>query len=266
MFAQYDMCKDILTNYPGLTKSVKRKEIQRPTGTGKGRGDGDEFDLGQSYWHIAGAESKGIVKKISILGPESLEVLQNFAAKNNNTIVYPDVWTDFNAGKLGGAKTAKGFKMKWTQVAVLPERKDILYLGVDQKKAIGDVEGDIKKWEKLPTRDVEENNLDGTYVSKYTGQTSLEWSKGKEMGRRVCQGYGKMERANGDIYEGYFLSNKFHGKGTFSFVRGDPQGRTEYVGSFESGLMHGIGQLFWSNGDSCIGAWYFGKLQKGQGE
>ena len=41
------------------------------------------------------------------------------------------------------------------------------------------------------------------------------------MGRRVRQGKGKIERQNGEVYEGYFFSDKFHGKGTFSFAKDD---------------------------------------------
>ena len=73
VFAEYDMCKDILDSYPGLTVNVQKKEFSTPTETG--RGEGEVVDLGQSYWHVAGAEAKGIVKAKSILGPESLEVL-----------------------------------------------------------------------------------------------------------------------------------------------------------------------------------------------
>ena len=28
--------------------------------------------------------------------------------------------------------------------------------------------------------------------------------------------------------------------------------------------MHGRGQLFWSNGDSCVGIWHYGELKKGE--
>ena len=75
-----------------------------------------------------------------------------------------------------------------------------------------------------------------------------------------------MERKNGEFYEGYFLSNKFHGKGTLTFAKDNSESRAEYIGSFKAGEMHGRGQLFWSNGDSCIGSWYYGKLEKGKGE
>ena len=72
VFAEYDMCKDQLTNYPGLTLKIKKRAIANPAS--KGRGEG-EVDLGTSYWHIMGAEVKGTVAAQSIVGPESLEVL-----------------------------------------------------------------------------------------------------------------------------------------------------------------------------------------------
>ena len=123
--------------------------------------------------------------------------------------------------------------------------------------------GEIKKETK--TIEVEENNFDGTYVSNYTGHWHLEWNKEKETGKRVRQGQGKLERKNGEVYEGYFLSNKFHGKGTLTFGKDDSKGRKEYAGNFKVGLMHGCGHLFWSNGDSCVGIWHFGQLKKGEG-
>ena len=73
-----------------------------------------------------------------------------------------------------------------------------------------------------------------------------------------------MERKNGEIYEGYFLSNKFYAKGTLTFASDDPRGRKEYIGNFEVGYMHGRGQLFWANGDSCVGSWNYGQLKKGE--
>ena len=70
------MCKDLLENYPGLTGQIEKRQHANLI---KGRGEG-EADLGESYWHVSGAEVKGVVSAKSILGPESLEVLQNFAA------------------------------------------------------------------------------------------------------------------------------------------------------------------------------------------
>ena len=29
-------------------------------------------------------------------------------------------------------------------------------------------------------------------------------------------------------------------------------------------MMHGRGQLYWSNGDSCVGSWHYGQLKKGK--
>ena len=112
-------------------------------------------------------------------------------------------------------------------------------MSVDSLQACGKTDNENQ------AKEVEENTLDGTFVSKYTGETYLEWSQGRELGRRVCQGQGKMERKNGETYEGYFLKNKFHGKGAYNFAKNDSKARAYYIGSFDNGLMHGRGQLFW---------------------
>ena len=84
--------------------------------------------MGRPYWHLSGAEAKGVVAAKSILAHESLETLQNFAAKNKGIVTFPDVWTNFDAGAVGRAKGARQFSIKWHQNAVLPEEEDILYM------------------------------------------------------------------------------------------------------------------------------------------
>ena len=49
-------------------------------------------------------------------------------------------------------------------------------MSVEQLKACGERES------KSETVEVEENNIDGSYISKYTG----EWHQDKELGKQVC--------------------------------------------------------------------------------
>ena len=69
--------------------------------------------------------------------------------------------------------------------------------------------------------------------ARYTGQ----WLKESD----TRQGFGSLVRANGEQYEGFFVDNKFQGKGKFSFAEEDPKGRKHYVGHFEAGKFHGFG-------------------------
>ncbi len=57
-------------------------------------------------------------------------------------------------------------------------------------------------------------------------------------------GKGTFTSANGDKYEGYWKDNKFHGKGTFTCANGG-----KYEGDWKDGKQHGKGTLTYANGD-----------------
>ena len=110
VFGIYDMCKDVVSRYEDLTLKIKRP----PKQVGKtiaGRGTGDEHHHGLPYWHIAGAESLGVVAANSILARELLERLQNTGL--DGVISFPEEWKDFHAGKLEHALGAESFNIPW---------------------------------------------------------------------------------------------------------------------------------------------------------
>ena len=70
VFAVYDMCKDLKSNYPEFSLMAIKYDVET---TDHGRGTGSNKDNGLSYWHMAGAESLGVVGAISVLAREILE-------------------------------------------------------------------------------------------------------------------------------------------------------------------------------------------------
>ena len=51
---------------------------------------------------------------------------------------------------------------------------------------------------------------------------------------------GKIIFANGNIYEGDFVNDNFHGKGCFTYASGD-----KYSGDFEENKKSGQGECCW---------------------
>lgn len=64
--------------------------------------------------------------------------------------------------------------------------------------------------------------------------------------------------ANGDIYDGNFMNDKFQGQGTFIW-----KNRDMHHGEFKYGLKHGKGKLLKSDGTGYEGSW---KNDKEDGE
>jgi len=79
----------------------------------------------------------------------------------------------------------------------------------------------------------------------YTGSRN---SKGEPHGK------GKMQFANGDVYEGDFVNGKLNGYGIAIFANGD-----RYTGNWTNGQMHGNGFFTYSNGSNYEGVWNNGK-------
>ena len=69
-----------------------------------------------------------------------LEVLQQYAASNDSIVTFPDVWTNFDAGKLGGSKIQRKFSFKWHQASIFPEPEILLYTSIEQKAIYGKTE------------------------------------------------------------------------------------------------------------------------------
>ena len=83
VFAIYDMCKDLVENYPGLRRKTEKTIEVIDVSHGRGTG---VAETGEQYWHISGAEAKGVVAAISVLGKESLNSLQTYAAAHEGII------------------------------------------------------------------------------------------------------------------------------------------------------------------------------------
>ena len=81
----------------------------------------------------------------------------------------------------------------------------------------------------------------------YTG----EW----RVDRKVRQGWGSLTRTNGEHYCGYFVRNKFHGKGKLTFSEEEEDGKKQFIGLFRNGKLDGYGTMTWSNGDTCKARW-----------
>ena len=179
VFAVYDMCKDELRNYPGLTRKMEKgRDYTELVG---GRGEGEETVAGRPYWHIAGAESLGTVKAESILADEILERLRIKGV--HRTIEFPDVWTDFRHGNLGYAIGAASFTMKWYQERVDLEEETFFYTPVEYSATLGDRENRQTKVLEETETDFEDSCAD------YSG----EWLVGSE----TRQGWGTLVRTNG---------------------------------------------------------------------
>ena len=65
---------------------------------------------------------------------------------------------------------------------------------------------------------------------------------------------------NGEAYRGFFLNNKFHSKGVFTFSKTDPQDRKHYIGQFKEGQFHGDGEITLMSGDSYKATWEDNKV------
>ncbi len=92
-----------------------------------------------------------------------------------------------------------------------------------------------------------------------------------------ANGYGKGKLSNGNVYEGYWKDNNWHGKGKLSykegsvydgdFVDGKQTGNCIYTFSdgrkYEGGVLdfkwHGKGTFFYKDGATYIGDWVSGK-------
>lgn len=84
-------------------------------------------------------------------------------------------------------------------------------------------------------------------------------SYGGDLENGIPQGRGTLLYDDGDVYEGYFLGGKFHGKGVST--RND--GNIRYDGEWRNGKFHGEGTYYYSKGDSQNRAQYKGSFFNG---
>jgi len=103
---------------------------------------------------------------------------------------------------------------------------------------------------------------DGT---RFEGEYSIADSKGegklitKEgvyngtvVGDFIREGFGIMNFANGNAYEGEWKDDIFHGQGKFQHV----QDNYVYTGNIERGQKHGLGSIKFDDGTQYTGHWY----------
>ena len=88
---------------------------------------------------------------------------------------------------------------------------------------------------------------------KFHGQGELRWADGVTLYKGVyfegaMQGRGVLKTKAG-TYEGEFVRNKMHGRGTFVY-----EDKSKYVGSFESGERCGKGELVYADGSKYVGS------------
>lgn len=85
------------------------------------------------------------------------------------------------------------------------------------------------------------------------GEYVGEWREGKR------HGYGIEKLDSGEIYEGYWAFDRYHGDGELVYDDG-----SRYVGAFSRGMWHGPGVRTLASGDQIIGDFHDGFLD-GQG-
>ncbi len=103
---------------------------------------------------------------------------------------------------------------------------------------------------------------DGT--TAYVGDGSVTYSDGSVFFGTLSaefkrEGSGVLSFANGDKYEGEFVSDEINGYGTYEYSNGD-----RYEGNFKNGIINGYGVYRYANGDVYSGNFSNG-LKNGEG-
>lgn len=97
-------------------------------------------------------------------------------------------------------------------------------------------------------------------IDRYLHQKVYDYEYKGEYKDNKRHGYGtyiwKDEKSKGQKYEGYFVKNLMHGKGTMTFSNGD-----KYVGEFKNDKYHGEGTYYFSNGTVLEGMFENGLFQ-----
>jgi len=77
-----------------------------------------------------------------------------------------------------------------------------------------------------------------------------DWKEDSRCGKGV-----RYNQGSGELYEGEWDNNQFHGQGVLTFSRGD-----RYVGTFQHSQFCGNGTFQWANGDRYEGNWKGGQM------
>ena len=99
--------------------------------------------------------------------------------------------------------------------------------------------------------------FDSSHCAQYYG----EWLANTQ----VRQGRGILVNPIGDRYEGYFVKDKFEGKGHMAYSKTKEQKKKDYEGTWKAGLRHGTGTMIWKSGAKYKGDWLDG-VRTGNGE
>lgn len=112
--------------------------------------------------------------------------------------------------------------------------------------------------------------ITGTFIDGVVhGNGSEVWKDGTTFEGNYVHGqktgFGKMfwYDENGKVsesYEGEFVENNFHGKGTYKWGK-----KKSYTGQWRDGKMNGEGEFFWKDGRTFKGS-FNGDLKEGYGE
>lgn len=79
-------------------------------------------------------------------------------------------------------------------------------------------------------------NISNAYIGYYKNGTK--------------EGYGNIKYRAGDVYDGLWLNDRFHGVGKYTFTNG------EYMsGYFQNGDLNGYGEYYWADNNYYKGQW-----------
>ena len=94
----------------------------------------------------------------------------------------------------------------------------------------------------------------GEFSTSWRDRPTKEGFVGKRDENGMAQGHCTQYRRDGGRYEGEFMNNQAHGKGSITFVSG-----AKYEGMWQMGNMHGPGTYYWPNGEADVLIMYAGK-------
>ena len=223
----FDMCKDMKES------ELIRKRVPKKKGATQNyfNDKGEENKLDVPYWYIAGTNS--IIAS---------ELLERFMARGvGGVISFPVDLAYFEPGKLEHALGAQQpFSLCWHQEKIELDDDTLFYSSMEHERMLGRRE---------------KTTFDATMGSE-TDLYKGEWLKGTE----TRQGFGTLVRDCGTRYEGFFVNNRFHGRGKMTYFAKDNKVMI-YKGCFNNDQKHGFGTVYLSKGDRYKTKWNRNKMQ-----